>query len=204
MADNPAITSDSIQAIEKKGNDVLLTLEVPEAKDKGKFETEFLAVYEARLEAAKQAALLEAERIHNQDYKEFVRAALTSNHSSNPIINLTNTAKAESDMSDNSRNFNIDNLDIDQSQANNPNNFNVFNDNARQINTNNFTSEQKQSLAEAAAEIQQLLNQLSQSNPTTTNKDKMIVVGEVVDQIETNLTLKAKVDRKVKRLKSIH
>ena len=193
MAENPEITTESIQAIEKKGNDVLLTLEIPEATDKGKFEREFLAVYEARLEAAKQTALLEAEKSHSKDFKEIVRAALTSNQSSNPIINLTNTAKAESDMSDNSRNFNIDNLDIDQSQANNPNNFNVFNDNARQINTNNFTSEQKQSLAEAAAEIQQLLNQLSQSNPTTTNKEKMIVVGEVIDQIETNPTLKNKV-----------
>ncbi|NET67835.1 MAG: pentapeptide repeat-containing protein [Moorea sp. SIO1G6] len=193
MAENPAITSDSIQAIEKKGNDVLLTLEVPEATDKGNFEKHFLAVYEARLEAAKQTALLEAERSHNQDMKEFVRAAFTSNQSSNPILNFTNTAKAKSDMSDNSRNFNIDNLDIDQSQANNPNNFNVFNDNARQVNTTNFTSEQKQSLAEAAAEIQQLLNQLSQTNPTTTNKEKMIVVGEVIDQIETNPTLKAKV-----------
>ncbi|AOY80249.1 pentapeptide repeat-containing protein [Moorena producens JHB] len=193
MADNPAITSDSIQAIEKKGNDVLLTLEVPEATDKGNLERQILAVYEARLEAAKQTALLEAERSHNQDMKEFVRAAFTSNQSSNPILNFTNTAKAKSDMSDNSRNFNIDNLDIDQSQANNPNNFNVFNDNARQVNTNNFRSEQKQSLAEAAAEIQQLLNQLSQTNPTTTNKDKMIVVGEVIDQIETNPTLKAKV-----------
>ncbi|NEP36850.1 pentapeptide repeat-containing protein [Moorena sp. SIO3B2] len=188
MADNPAITSDSIQAIEKKGNDVLLTLEVPEATDKGKFETEFLAVYEARLEAAKQAAFLEAERSHNQDYKEFVRAALTSHQSSNPIINLTNTAKAESDMSDNSRN-----VEINQSHATNPN-VAIANDNARQeFNITNLTSEQKQSLAEAAAEIQQLLNQLSQSNPTTTNKEKMIVVGEVIDQIETNPTLKSKV-----------
>ncbi|OLT58944.1 hypothetical protein [Moorena bouillonii] len=47
--------------------------------------------------------------------------------------------------------------------------------------------------AEAAAEIQQLLNQLSQTNSTTTMKDKMIVVGKVVDQIEINPTLKAKV-----------
>ncbi|NEO42456.1 MAG: pentapeptide repeat-containing protein [Moorea sp. SIOASIH] len=193
MAENPAITSDSIQAIEKKGNDVLITLEIPEATDKGNFERQFLAVYEARLEAAKQTALLEAEKSHSKDFKEIVRATLTSHNSLNPIISLTNTAKTESDMSDNSRNFNIDNLDIDQSQANNPNNFNVFNDNARQVNTINFTSEQKQSLAEAAAEIQQLLNQLSQTNPTTTNKEKMIVVGEVIDQIDNNPTLKAKV-----------
>ena len=191
MAENPAITSDSIQFIEKKGNDILLTLEVPEATDKGNFERQFLAVYEARLEAAKQTALLEAERSHNHDMKEFVRAALKSNESSNPIINLTNTAKAESDMSDKPQSVHIGN--IDQSRANNPNNFNVFNDNARQVNTINFTSEQKQTLAEAAAEIQQLLNQLSQTNPTTTNKEKMIVVGEVIDQIETNPTLKNKV-----------
>ncbi|NEO95087.1 MAG: pentapeptide repeat-containing protein, partial [Moorea sp. SIO3G5] len=191
MAENPEITHDSIQAIEKKGNDVLLTLEIPEATDKGKFERQFLAVYEARLEAAKQTALLEAERSHNQDIKEFVRAALTSHQSLNPIISLTNTAKADSDMSDKSQSFNIGN--IDQSQAANPTNFNIANDNARQVNTNNFTPEQTQSLAEAAAEIQQLLNQLSQTNPTTTNKEKMIVVGEVVDQIETNPTLKNKV-----------
>ncbi|NEO49413.1 MAG: hypothetical protein F6K55_37060, partial [Moorea sp. SIO4A3] len=48
-------------------------------------------------------------------------------------------------------------------------------------------------LVEAAVEIQQLLDQLSQSNPTTTSKEKMIVVSEFVDQIENNPTLKAKV-----------
>ncbi|WP_198954052.1 pentapeptide repeat-containing protein [Moorena bouillonii] len=195
MAENPEITTESIQAIEKKGNDVLLTLEVPEATDKCKVEKQFLQVYEARLEADKKIAFLEGKQEANtreiNDLKEIIDGL--SNQSSNPVINLTNTAKAESDMSDNSRPFNIDNLDIDQSRANNPNNFNVFNDNARQVNTTNFTSEQKQSLAEAAAEIQQLLNQLSQTNPTTTNKEKMIVVGEVIDQIETNPTLKAKV-----------
>ncbi|NEQ82839.1 MAG: hypothetical protein F6K26_22140, partial [Moorea sp. SIO2I5] len=41
--------------------------------------------------------------------------------------------------------------------------------------------------------IQQLLEQLSQTNPTTTSKEKMIVVSEVVDKIENNPTLKAKV-----------
>ncbi|NEQ58006.1 MAG: pentapeptide repeat-containing protein [Moorea sp. SIO4A1] len=194
MAEYPEITHDSIQAIENKGNDVLLTLEVPEATDKGNVEKQFLQVYEVRLKAEKKIAFLEGreEAIthHIQDLKE-IAIASKSNQSSNPIVNFTNTAKAESNMSDNSQSFNIGN--IDQSQANNPNNFNVLNDNARQVNTNNFTSEQKQSLAEAAAEIQQLLNQLSQTNPTTTNKEKMIVVGEVIDQIETNLTLKNKV-----------
>ena len=48
-------------------------------------------------------------------------------------------------------------------------------------------------LAQAAAEIQQLLEQLSQTYPTSTNKEKMAVVAEAVDQIESNQTLKARV-----------
>jgi Pentapeptide repeats (8 copies) len=52
---------------------------------------------------------------------------------------------------------------------------------------------QSKSLAETAAEIQQLLEQLSQTYPTSTNKEKMAVVAEAVDQIESNPTLKARV-----------
>lgn len=52
---------------------------------------------------------------------------------------------------------------------------------------------QKVNLAEAAKEIQQLLEQLSQTYPTSTNKEKMAVVAEAVDRIESNPTLKAKV-----------
>ena len=51
----------------------------------------------------------------------------------------------------------------------------------------------KQNLADAATEIQQLLEQLSETYPTSTNKEKMVVVGEAVEQIESNRTLKAKV-----------
>ncbi len=50
-----------------------------------------------------------------------------------------------------------------------------------------------QDLSKAATEIQQLLNQLSQTNPTNTKREKMVVVAEAVDQIESNPTLKAKV-----------
>ena len=52
---------------------------------------------------------------------------------------------------------------------------------------------QQQTLTDAAAQIQQLLEQLSQTSPTTTNKEKMVVVTEAVDLIESNPTLKAKV-----------
>ncbi|MBE8968467.1 pentapeptide repeat-containing protein [Nostocales cyanobacterium LEGE 12452] len=60
-------------------------------------------------------------------------------------------------------------------------------------NITNYSTEQKQNLAEAAAEIQQLLNQLSQTYPTATTSQKMSVVAKAVDKIESNPTLKARV-----------
>ncbi|RCJ42026.1 hypothetical protein A6770_35420 [Nostoc minutum NIES-26] len=66
---------------------------------------------------------------------------------------------------------------------------------ANQIGGNiiNYNPEQKQNLAQAAADIQQLLNQLSQSYPTATISERMIVVAKAVDEIENNPTLKARV-----------
>lgn len=52
---------------------------------------------------------------------------------------------------------------------------------------------QSQNLVEAATEIQSLLEQLSATYSTTTSREKNIVVGEAVDRIENNPTLKAKV-----------
>ncbi|WP_292875746.1 hypothetical protein [Nostoc sp. NMS1] len=67
--------------------------------------------------------------------------------------------------------------------------------NAHQIggNITNYNPEQEQNLAEAAAEIQQLLNQLSQTYPTNTPLEKQIAVTEALKQIDSNSTLKARV-----------
>ncbi|WP_223269774.1 hypothetical protein [Nostoc sp. 'Peltigera membranacea cyanobiont' 213] len=67
--------------------------------------------------------------------------------------------------------------------------------NAHQIggNITNYNPEQKQNLAEAAAEIQQLLNQLGQTYPTNTPLEKQIAVTEALKQIDSNPTLKARV-----------
>ncbi|NEQ83865.1 MAG: hypothetical protein F6K26_27890 [Moorea sp. SIO2I5] len=192
-------TELAIQSIENKGDGVVVVkVSVPPDTNKEKIHSEFTQNYELALKAAEEKYKAELKAKNNEIviYREQSAQLIEiiKLHAKKPIQNLIDvTAKAESDMSDNSRNFQIDNLDIDQSRANNPNNFNVFNDNARQVNTNNFTPEQKQSLAEAAAEIQQLLNQLSQTNPTTTNKEKMTFVGEVIDKIDNNPTLKNKV-----------
>ncbi|MBD2247949.1 pentapeptide repeat-containing protein [Nostoc sp. FACHB-888] len=67
--------------------------------------------------------------------------------------------------------------------------------NAHQIggNITNYNPGQKQNLAQAAADIQQLLNQLSQTYPTATTSQRMSVVVKAVDEIENNPALKARV-----------
>ncbi|MBW4669834.1 MAG: hypothetical protein KME60_21080 [Cyanomargarita calcarea GSE-NOS-MK-12-04C] len=49
---------------------------------------------------------------------------------------------------------------------------------------NNYA--QEQSLADAAKEIQDLLNQLAQSNPTTTEYEKQILVNKFNEEVKTN------------------
>jgi len=65
---------------------------------------------------------------------------------------------------------------------------------AQQIggNINNYTPEQRQTLIEAAKEIQQLLQHLDQSYPTNTPIEKQVVVIEALKQIDSNPTLKAR------------
>ncbi|NEO16269.1 MULTISPECIES: pentapeptide repeat-containing protein [unclassified Moorena] len=192
-------TELAIQSIENKGDGVVVVkVSVPPDTNKEKIHSDFKQKYELVLQElekykaelkAKDEQIIEIYREQSENLMKIIEPLV-----SRPIKNIFDvTAKAESDMSDNSRNFNIDNLDIDQSQANNPNNFNVFNDNARQINTNNFTSEETQSLADAAAEIQQLLNQLSQTNPTSNEIEKLTVVAKAAEKIKNNPTLKNKV-----------
>jgi 6-phosphogluconate dehydrogenase (decarboxylating) len=51
---------------------------------------------------------------------------------------------------------------------------------------------QKANLAEVAAEIQQLLSQLSQTNPTTTLVEQADVVEQTIEKIKQNPPLEAK------------
>ena len=57
---------------------------------------------------------------------------------------------------------------------------------------NNYTSE-KQDLATAATEIQQLLEQLSQKHPTTTTVEQMSVAAKAVEEIESKPKFKSRV-----------
>ena len=181
----------AIQAIEKKsGGAFVVRVEVPADANKAEIEKYLKGEYEYQLQAIEEKYTLELNfkneqlvtyRQHNTDLMEIIKLK-----ASQPIQNIIDvTARAESDMSDTFK--------IDQSGATNPN-VAVAKDNAKQqVNITNLTSEQKQNLAQAAKEIQQLLKQLSQTYPTSTNKEKMAVVAEAADQIESNPKLKARV-----------
>ncbi len=63
----------------------------------------------------------------------------------------------------------------------------------------NYAPEHKQNLAEAAKEIQQLLDQLSQTYPTTTEREKQAVVNQAIEQaIKRNPTFKARLRNALK------
>ncbi|WP_293342196.1 MULTISPECIES: hypothetical protein [unclassified Microcoleus] len=57
----------------------------------------------------------------------------------------------------------------------------------------NYSPEQKQNLAEAAAEIQKLLEQLAQNYPTETLSEKAVVAEEAIKQIKGDPTLEQRV-----------
>ena len=73
IEENPDISYDSIQSIEKKGDDVLVTVAVPEETNKGDLEQQFNEIYQTRLEAAKTAALLEAQKEHTETLTELLK-----------------------------------------------------------------------------------------------------------------------------------
>ncbi|MBE9210746.1 CHAT domain-containing protein [Nostoc sp. LEGE 06077] len=62
-----------------------------------------------------------------------------------------------------------------------------------QTMTNYTAAEEQPNIAETAKEIQKLLQQLEQANPTITTVEKMNVVAKAVDKIEKNTWFKARI-----------
>jgi hypothetical protein len=86
--------------------------------------------------------------------------------------------------------FNSDTFTTDLRGANISNFANKIRDNAhQQTNQYNYSIEQKQSLEEAATEIQELLELLSKTYPTTTYAEQITVAAKAIEQIENNSSL---------------
>jgi len=95
MQEFPDITPESIQGVEKKENDVLLTIKVPEGTDKGKVEQIWDEVYQARLQAQRQAEQLKAkdeiiaiQKHYNDVFEDLVKAGYTKNLNLNEVVKL--------------------------------------------------------------------------------------------------------------------
>ncbi|WP_446876802.1 pentapeptide repeat-containing protein [Phormidesmis sp. 146-33] len=101
MQENPDISPDSVQAIEKKGNDVLVTLQISEGTDKGKLEHTFDTAYQAKLEAQKNAELLESEKRHNQELNHLALTLAQNTNLGNLLSNLTIVTGNDNTMTDN-------------------------------------------------------------------------------------------------------
>lgn len=64
--------------------------------------------------------------------------------------------------------------------------------------TNTVTTEEQKTLAEAASEIQQLLDQLSQTYPTTTIAEKATVASKAMEEIERQPDIRRKIIKALK------
>lgn len=140
MQEFPEITRDSIQGFEKKENDVLLTINVPEGTDKGKLEQTWDEVYQARLEAQRQAEQLKSkdeiiaiERHHCHVFEDLFRGVFSKDLDRNEFVKFftlpppnviinnevksTSESKAMSDKIDQSRKIEMSGGTINASGA---------------------------------------------------------------------------------------
>ncbi|MDZ8034944.1 pentapeptide repeat-containing protein [Nostoc sp. DedSLP04] len=186
----------SVQAIEKKnGGAFVIRLEVPLEANKADIESQAKALYEIQLNALEtiyrnqlKAKDVQIEIYHqeNANLWELVKLAASKPIQIKNTIDVT--AKADNNsMVDNSNKQSTFNLQDAQFAGGLVNADTV---NAQQIggNITNYTPEQKQNLASAASEIQQLLYQLAQTNLTTTDA----ITEAIHQEIKRNPKLKAR------------
>ncbi len=174
----------SIQAIEKKsGGAFVIRLSVPPDIDKGKIHQNFTHNYELALQAVeeKYKAVLAAKEEQIEDKDKQIQHYLQRDRqqsadmmeitkllASRPI-NMETKAVVEQPRFDNRG------ASFGGGQAGRDYSGDVTHNYAQQGN-----------LAEAAAEIQRLLEQLSQTYPTSTTTEQMVVAARAIEQIESN------------------
>ena len=183
----------SVQAIEKKsGGAFVIRLEVPEEVNKAEIECQARELYEIKLSAleARYHAELQAKneqiviyRQHNASLENIIN--MLGNKPIQNIVTVTGTAESKSMSESYKSKYDLSNAQVggivDTAQAGSHPAF----------NQHNYASEQN--LAEAAAEIQQLLEQLDKTYSTDTTTDKMTIAAEAIKQIDGNPTLTARI-----------
>ncbi|MGF1460561.1 MAG: pentapeptide repeat-containing protein [Leptolyngbyaceae cyanobacterium] len=82
------LSADAVRSYERKGEDVLVTVAVPEGTDKGQFEQDFDELQALKLEAAKAQGLLEGERKR----ADTLEAILLKHGPATNTVHVNNTA----------------------------------------------------------------------------------------------------------------
>jgi len=163
----------SVQAIEKKGDHAFIVrLEVNSDIDEAGFESRAKALYGEKIEA------LEAQ--YRAELKAKDSEIIIYRHQNTSLIDIIKLqasrpieVKAVATSQSDSNTFNTD---LREAQI--ANFANQVRDSARQqANQHNYASPEKQTLAEAASEIQRLLRQLEETNPTATEIEQIAYVN---------------------------
>jgi hypothetical protein len=94
MQEHPDLSFDSIQSIEKKGEDVLMTLAVPESANKEQIQRDFLNPYETKLHQL-EAKVEELNSLRSSDMKEIALTLAQQNTQINNQVLGTGTAMNE-------------------------------------------------------------------------------------------------------------
>ncbi|MGK7894148.1 MAG: pentapeptide repeat-containing protein [Xenococcus sp. (in: cyanobacteria)] len=184
--DNPKSELE-IVSIEKRGKDrqgTLIRVETSDKADNNQLHSDYFQTYDylnSLPPEALKALLIEKEK-EIRRLGEFVGAAV--NH---PGIYAENYQQGDRSTSIDRGNYN-ENVQGNYNEQTGK--FGIGSMSGGEIQDNAKVAAE---INEAAAEIQQLLEQLTATYPTNTSKERNIVVGEAVDQIEANPTLKAKI-----------
>ncbi len=176
----------SIQAIEKKTDGAfVIRLSVPSDVDKAEIESHAKQSYETKvkvLEAQYRAELQAKDREitlykdRSADMKEIAKLL-----ASRPITVEAKAMASSESQGDTINQSGTFGIGVSKGEVN-----------AEKIAGTIYEAQPK-SMAEVAAEIQQLLNQLSQTYPISTTAEQMVVATEAIKRIESNPTLKQRI-----------
>ena len=182
----------SIQAIENRGDgDFVIRVQTPLNIDRAKIQQFIEQEYEKALQAIEnkyRTQLLTKDEQLEQYRRENANLWTIAKSMASRPINVENRAVAGPEA-----------FNADLRGANVGNFASKVQDNAHQKASQcNYTSEQRQTLAETAAEIQQLLDQLSYSYPTSTHAEQMMIAAKAIKQIEDNPSLMKRILKALK------
>lgn len=181
----------AIQGIERKEGAFVIRLEVDAGTDKGQIESAGKELYERerRLLEAQYKAELKVKDTEIQSYRrENARlGGIVDKLAERPISNFVNVeAKAMTNQSQSTdgRTINTDGGDYRETTLHDQSSY-------AEGDYNNI-SQSQQSLAAAAAEIQQLLDQLSKTYGIESTSDKLAITNQFMQQVEKDASFSAR------------